>query len=466
MSGAYFQGTGEVLCLIRHCGWRYKIDPEQGLDARESVRLADTIIRVHREDVHPNHQLQVQKCPLRGCGWEERAWSLPGGEYDADRVRLQKKWSKHMNDTHPTVRGPGTIQVTAALFPYGVPSSDNRVIANGAVIWMPEDGVPIVNGRGELVGRAAEATIQDGWMYVEGFLREDLISELDRTSLWGGDTIPVHFAIREAETTTEDDKLVTTKGTLTGVHMSDHDITVWEGTGMKALHPEEEPHTEGETRSVAPSGIDETAMKTAQQGVNAVLLPLQHMLEEWGRLLAPAVQALAEALAEHAEAVARKPEPMVIKVAEVDADFLIERDPPVSRYTCTCGGMPVPHVPGGPNCLQRPPQGEWVMDPTSEPLDLGGAPATGRPGVEADHWLEGDDEVSTPLQDTSVTEDEAGLRVEGRLPDWREYVGQLPVPEGPEDWTRLPRDGKRAPTGCEVCEAPVDGRHPRDCPGA
>lgn len=402
MSGGYFESTGELLCLIPDCGWRYTLDRNQGLDRMDSMRIANTILSRHHENAHPNHQLQVQKCPLRGCVWEERAWSVPGEQYNADRVRLQRKWSKHMTTDHPTVRGPGTIQVTAALFPYGVPSSDNRVIANGAVIWMPEGGVPIVNGRGEPVGRAVEATIQDGWMHVEGFLREDLISELDRTSLWGGDTIPVHFAIREAETTIEDDKLVTTKGTLTGVHVSDHDVTVWEGTGMKALHPhvEEEPPVEGETRSVAPSAIDELAVKAAMESLETALRPLQDAMEAWAQVLTPAIQALAEALAEHAKAVAVKPEPMVIKVEDIHPDFLrtVPADPATRR----------------------------ILDQAAELA----------PGARSPEY-------------------------------WKNLYGNVPTaPEGPEDWPRLPRDGKRAPTGCEVCEAPVDGRHPQGCPGA
>lgn len=440
------------LCIVKGCTWMTTLP-----DGPDAVAAAHQLIAAHREHEHPNHQLQVKKCPI--CPWQLGAYSLPGDDYSADRVRLQHEWSKHMVDDHPSVRGPGTIQVTARLFPYGVPSADDRVIAEDAVISMPEGGVPIVNGRGEPVGRADNARTEDNWMIVDGFLREDLVSELDRANLWRGRTIPVHFAIRAADSGLADGKLVTDSGVLTGVHVSDSDVTVWEGMGMKALHPRldaepeqadtPEPPSEGETRPVAPTGIDTLAMNAAVQGVSASLRPLQDAMEAWAAALTPAIQAFAQALAEHAKAVVVKPEPMVVKVAAADADFFEEHAPPVNRYTCTCAGLPVPHVPGGPNCLRRPPSvRQWD--------GLYGA-------------------VPEPLEDASATEDASGLRVEGRLSgEWRlvpesrplDYAQTPPAPEGPEDWPRLPRNGKRAPVGCDTCEAPVDGRHPAGCPGA
>lgn len=424
MIGAYFRdSSGLVVCIIAGCGWRTTLDPTQGLDDAESIQLATDLLARHREIAHPHHQLQVQKCPLRGCGWEDSAWAIPGAPYRQETHRLQKNWSKHMTDAHPTVRGPGTIQVAIRLCPYDVPSEDGREVAAGAIQPLAENGVPIVNSRGEPVGRVQELREEDGWAIVEGFLREDLLSELDRTSLWRGDTLPVSFAVMPAPFTVQGDRpLYVRDAHLREVRVTDHDVTVWEGTGMSALHPKHEanpePPAEGERRNVAQS-IDDAAIKAALMSLETALRPVRDALEEWARLLTPALQEAAQALIEISRNI-QKPEPMIIKVAQADADFLEER-PPVSRYTCTCGGMPVPHVPGGPHCLQRPP-GEWAVDPQSRPLDyapeeprivpgpgfadriraMSETVVTGRerPGVEADHWLEGDDEVSTRNPET------------------------------------------------------------------
>jgi hypothetical protein len=319
-----------------------------------------------------------------------------------------------MTNAHPNVRGPGTIQVVIRLCPYDVPSADDREIAAGAIQPLTEDGVPIVTARGEIVGRVSELREEDGWAIAEGFLREDLLSDLDRTSLWRGDVLPISFAVREVIPSPNDTPSgkpwrVQT-GRLTEVRVTDADVTVWEGTGMRALHPkldtDPEPPVKGESRNVAQS-IDDAAIKAAVMSLDSALRPLRDALEEWARVMAPAVQAAAQALVEISRNI-QKPEPMIIKVAAVDADFLEEQAAPISRYTCTCDGMPIAHVvfTGREGWTDRQRRAEYAVTP----------PPVERPGVEADHLLEGDDEVSTPLQDTSVTEDEAGLRIEGRLP--------------------------------------------------
>lgn len=419
--GAYFRdSTGLVLCLISGCGWRYNLDPNQGLDSAEGVKAAGDLLADHRETAHPHHQLQVQKCPLIGCQWTESAWSLPGVPYRQDRNRLQKNWSKHMVDAHPTVRGPGTIQVVMTLFPYDTPSSDDREIASGALRELPFDGIPVVSARGEIVGRVTELREEDGWAVVEGYLREDLVNPREAEDLWRGRTLPVSFAVDPDPHTIQGDRPFYVRAArLRNVRVETDDVTIWEGTGMRALHPrpdaEKTPPAVGETRNVVPA-VDDAAIKAAVMSLDSALRPLRDALEEWARVMAPAVQAAAQALVEISRNI-QKPEPMVIKVAAADADFLEERMP-VSRYTCTCGGMPVPHVPGGPNCLQRPPSaqywdGLYGQVPEEEPRIVPGPGfedriaemsriVTGepRPGVEADHWLEGDDEVSTRNPET------------------------------------------------------------------
>jgi hypothetical protein len=387
VTGAYFRDrTGTCGCLVPGCNWRHQIDPNQGLSPEESVEAAHTLLARHRETSHPYLQLQVQKCPLRGCAWEDSDWSTPGVPYRQSTRRLQKNWSKHMTTEHPTVRGPGTIQVVMELYPPDSPSSDGREIASGALHDLPEDGVPIVSARGEIVGRVSELREENGWAIAEGFLREDLINPREAESLWRGRTLPVSFAVDPDPYTVQGDRpLYVRAARLRNVRVEEADVTVWEGTGMRALHPRPEANLEppavGETRSVAQS-IDDAAIKAAMMSLDTALRPVRDALEEWVRVMAPAVQAAAQALVEISRNI-QKPQPMVIRVAQADADFLEERAAPVSRYTCTCGGMPVPHVPGGPNCLQRPP-GEWAMDPQSRPLDY--APEAGRivpgPGFE------------------------------------------------------------------------------------
>lgn len=393
-----------ALCLVRDCGWMTTLPG--GPDAWEA---ANQLLSAHREHQHPNHQLQVQKCPLRGCAWSLPAWSLPGDEYSADRVRLQKEWSKHMAAEHPTVRGPGTIQVTMDLFPYDTPSHDDREIASGALQALPEDGVPIVSARGEIVGRVSELREENGWAVAEGFLREDLINEREAASLWRGETLPVSFAVLPEPHTVQGDRpFYVRSADLRNVRFASDDQPVWAGCGLRATHPRLDAEPEVAEKAPPLGDLDRLALQAAVQNVSASLKPLEDAMRAWAEAVTPAVQALAQALAQHAKAMAVLPEPMVIKVAEPEADFVLG-DPPVSRYTCTCGGLPVPHVPGGPQCLQRPPSTR----------------------------------------------------------QWDSLYGAVPEsPDGPEDWPRLPRNGKRAPTGCEVCEAPVDGRHPRGCPGA
>lgn len=387
MTGAYFRdSTGLVLCLIPGCGWRYNLDPAQGLDGTEGAKAAGDLLADHRERAHPYHQLQVQKCPLRGCEWEEAAWSTPGAPYRRDRHRMIKNWSKHMTEAHPTVRGPGTIQVGIRLFPYDTPSQDGREIASGALHALPDSGVPIVSERGEIVGRVSELREEDGWAVAEGFLREDLVSQQEAATLWSGKTLPVSFAVNPDPHTIQGDRPFYVRAAdLRNVRVSDTDTPVWEGVGMTALHPKtdtgQNPPAQGENRNVVPK-LDDVAIKAAMMSLETALRPLRDALEEWSRVMAPAVQAAAQALVEVARNI-QQPEPMRI-------------------------------VPG-PGFAER-------IQAMSET-------------------------VLTPR-------------------DWRYYVGQPPVPEGPKDWPRLPRDGKRAPTGCEVCEASVDGHHPRGCPGA
>jgi hypothetical protein len=442
MTGAYFRDrTGMCVCLVPGCDWRHQIDPNQGLDPEQSVEIAHALITGHRQTAHPYLQLQVQKCPLRGCAWQDSDWSTPGIPYRQSTHRLQKNWSKHMTDAHPTVRGPGTIQVVMELYPPDSPSSDGREIASGALHDLPEDGVPIVSARGEIVGRVSELREENGWAIAEGFLREDLINPREAESLWRGRTLPVSFAVDPDPYTTQGDRpLYVRAARLRNVRVEEADVTVWEGTGMRALHPRHEanpePPVKGETRNVALIA-DDVSLKAAVMSLDTALRPLRDALEEWARVMAPAVQAASQALVEISRNI-QKPEPMVIKVAAADADFLAEHAAPVSRYTCTCDGMPVPHVPGGPNCLRRPPSaqywdGLYGQVPEEEPRIVPGPgfedriramsetvltaregwtdqqrraeyavtpPPAERPGVEADHWLEGDDEVSTRNPET------------------------------------------------------------------
>jgi hypothetical protein len=388
VTGAYFQDrTGTCVCLVPGCDWRHQIDPNQGLGPEESVEVAHTLLGHHRETAHPYLQLQVQKCPLRGCAWQDSDWSTPGVPYRQSTRRLQKNWSKHMTHAHPTVRGPGTIQVGIRLFPYDTPSQDGREIASGALHALPDSGVPIVSERGEIVGRVSELREEDGWAVAEGFLREDLVSQQEAATLWSGKPLPVSFAVNPDPHTIQGDRPFYIRAAdLRNVRVSDTDVTVWEGTGMTALHPEtdtgQNPPAKGETRTVAPT-LEDAAVKAAMMSLETALRPLRDAMEEWSRLMAPAVLAASQALAEYAKAAMVQPEPM--------------------------------HIVPGPGFAER-------IQAMSET-------------------------VLTPR-------------------DWRYYVGQPPVPEGPEDWPRLPRDGKRAPTGCDVCEAPLDGRHPAGCPGA
>lgn len=366
-----------ALCLIRDCEWMTTVPG--GPDA---VGAATQLLIAHRENTHPHHQLQVQKCPL-GCGWSLSAWSLPGEEYAEDRTRLQTEWSKHMVDEHPTVRGPGTIQVEMNLCPLDTASHDGREIASGALRELPAHGVPVVTERGEIVGRVSELSEEDGWLVAEGFLREDLVGEKDAAALWGGKTLPVSFAVMPRPHTIQGDRpFYVRDADLRNVRVSAGDEPVWEGTGLRATHPRLDAEEEPAEPAPKPSALDELAVKAAMQSLEAALRPLRDAMEAWAQTLMPAMVAFAQALAEHAKAIAVKPEPLI--------------------------------VPG--------------------------------PGFE--------DRIRT------MTETVLGPR------DWRYYVGVTTPPEGPQDWPRLPRDGKRAPTGCEVCEAPVDGRHPRDCPGA
>jgi len=387
----------------------------------ETMAYVNGLLAAHRAAEHPHHQMQVQKCPLRLCRWELHAWSLPGDEYAEDRTRLQTEWSKHMIDEHPTVRGPGTIAVTARLFPYDVPSNDDREIAHGALRPLRDGGVPIfapagedwaaAAGLGEIVGQVQELREEDGWAVIDGFIREDLVPEAMRDQLLRGRDFPVSFAVAPRPYTIQGDRPYHVRDAdLRELRIVDTDVRVWEGTGLRAVDPyladEETPPGEGDTEHVALTALDTAALKDSIQAVTAALRPLQDALEAYAQALLPAVQAFAQALAEHAKNIRVQPEPIRISVADVDPDFL--------------------------RGLGWPPGDAGRIVPG--------------PGFE--------DRIR------ALSETVAGSR------DWRHYVGVTTPPEGPEDWPRLPRDGKRAPTGCEVCEAPVDGRHPRHCPGA
>lgn len=305
------------LCLIRGCEWMTTAPANTGMKP-ETMAYVNRLLAEHRETAHPHHQLQVQKCPLLGCGWSLSAWSLPGDEYSADRVRLQHEWSKHMAETHPTVRGPGTIQVTMDLFPYDTRSHDDREVASGALRPLPENGVPIVSARGEIVGRVSELREENGWAVAEGFLREDLINDQEADSLWRGRVLPVSFAVMPRPHTIQGDRpFYVRDAELRNVRVSTDDEPVWEGTGLRATHPRLDANEEPAEPAPKPSALDELAVKGAMQSLEATLRPLRDAMEAWAQTLMPAMVAFAQALAEHAKAIAVTPAPPRCECADI-----------------------------------------------------------------------------------------------------------------------------------------------------
>lgn len=144
------------------------------------------------------------------------------------------------NEDEPKI---GQTPVTARLFPYSVPSHDDRQLAVGSLLPLRDGGVPIFlapeddqPGLGQLVGKVEVQREENGWAVVDGYVRDDLLRPEVKASWVRGESLPVSFAVDHVtgEPADRPTQLIT-GARLRELRVSTTDTTVWDGAGIRAV---------------------------------------------------------------------------------------------------------------------------------------------------------------------------------------------------------------------------------------